>query len=98
MKVNPQTIPSYHHDRRIQPDPVAPKHSQSEITAERRDLQPVQEKHLKADVRSSQDVLTHVEQTTLEALFGPRQKQTPEFYGNTKITAAYKGRLLDIKG
>lgn len=98
MKVNPKTIQASLYDRHLQPEPVASRRSQPENTNATHGTPVARERHLKAEVHSSQEVLTHAEQTTLEALFGPHQKRTPEFYGSAKVTTAYKGRLLDIKG
>lgn len=98
MKVDSQAAQAYLRSRHIQSEPVVPHRNHPEIGKDRRSVQPGVEVQIKSLAKASPNVLTHMERSTLEALFGSHQKKTPEFYGNAEISALNKGNLLDIKG
>ena len=98
LKVDPKTVQAYLHNRHVQSEPVDFRRPAPEITPENRIIPTGKKTNLNPVVRAGHEVLTPVEQNTLEALFGPRRASTPEFYGSTKVRTLYKGQLLDITG
>ena len=100
LKVDQQANQAYLQSRHLQTEPVAPRRYQPEIGGENRGVQTSRATPSPSKVRAATpvNVLSPIEQSTLEALFGPRERTTPQFYGNAKIATISKGSFLDIKG
>lgn len=100
LKVDQQATQAYLNNRHLQTEPVTPRRYQPEIGGENRGVQATRATPFNSKVRAKANVnvLSPIEQSALEALFGPRERTTPQFYGNAKVATISKGSFLDIKG